>query len=161
MANVSQKPLWRHGLNWLRDTDPSTHWADRDRAFGLAQGLRKLGAQPPYQGDVRRYVHELWDDPHVVSMVRDCWSSVYRAKTSRGRARHSRSNPLYVPDMLIRDAGLRPTTEVRLAAVARDAVNALIESAPETDATYRHRKRELSAALTAVDELRSLRLRDG
>jgi hypothetical protein len=63
--------------------------------------------------------------------------------------------------MLIRDTGLRPTTEVRLAAVARDAVNAVIESAPEADVTCRHRKRELSAAVTAVDELRSLRLRDG
>jgi hypothetical protein len=161
--NTPAKPLWQCGLDWLRSTEPSTHPTDRDRAYELAKGLRKLNDLPPWAGDVSNYAHTLWNGPHdriVIAMVRDCWSSVWRARTSRGRARHSRSDPLAVPDMLIRQHLLTPSTEDRLAAVARDAMDALIASAslPESR-VYQRRKAELSAALESVDQLRKLRAR--
>lgn len=71
-------------------------------------------------------------------------------------------HPLYVPDMLIEERGLRPRTELRLAAVAHDAVDALIEAAQETDtAIYLERKRELTEAIVAVHHLRFLRQGSG
>jgi len=128
----------------------------------LAQGLRKLGDLPPWDGDVSNYAHTLWgssrSDRIVIGMVRVCWSSVWRTKTSRGRSRHSLGDPLYVPDMLIREHRLKPSTEDRLAAVARDAMGALIKCASLPDSrAYQRRKAELSAALDSVDQLRRLR----
>jgi hypothetical protein len=110
---------------------------------------------------VSNYAHTLWTSPHdriVIAMLRQCWSTMWRAKTSRGRARHSPSDPLYVPDMLIREHRLKPSTEDRLAVVARDAMGALIKSASLPDSrVYQRRKAELSAALDSVDQLRRLR----
>ena len=162
VRNRSAKPLWQYGLDWLRSEEPSTHPMDRDRAYELAQGLRKLGDLPPWDGDVSNYAHTLWgssrSDRMVVGMVRVCWSSVWRARTSRGRARHSRSSPLYVPDMLIREHRLKPSTEDRVAAVVGDAVDVLIKAASLPDSrVYRTRKAELAAALDSVDQLRKLR----
>jgi hypothetical protein len=154
------KPLWKYGLDsLLEDIGDSTHWMDRDRAFELARGLRIIGERPSYRDEVSPYIGQLWQGWRwTASMVRDCWRTVDRADTSRGRARTPRNHPLYVPDMLIAKHRLRPTTEARLASVARDAVDALARAAPNADAVvYRRRKREMAAALAAVDELRVLR----
>jgi hypothetical protein len=158
-SRSSARLLWQHGLDWLADTELSTRPSDRDRAFELARGLRKLGALPAYRGEVSSYVRRLWEDARVITMVRVCWESVHSAKTSRGRP--LRSAPLYVPDMLICEHGLDPSTEERLATVAREAADALVAAtAPRVDArSYRARKAELSAAMVAVDELRVLRER--
>jgi hypothetical protein len=153
------KPLWQHGLDWLVDTvDRSTHPLDRERARKLARGMRMVGEHPPYR-EVSAYVGKLWDGwPHTASMVRECWRSVYRAKTSLGRDRHWHTTPLFQPDRLIEQHELRPVTEVRLAAVLHGAVDALLLAAQgdDTDA-YLTRTRDLDAALIAVRHLRFLR----
>lgn len=91
-------------------------------------------------------------------MTRSCWRSVDRAKTSLGRNSHWDDTPLYDVDRLIEQHELRPVTEVRLAAVAHEAVDALIEAAHGDDTqAYLARRRELDAALIAVHHLRFLR----
>jgi hypothetical protein len=60
--------------------------------------------------------------------------------------------------MLIRDHGLRPTTPERLAAVARDAIDALVASVEMADDCASHaRDAELAAAIDALVEFRVLR----
>lgn len=117
-----------------------------------------LGENPPFP-EVSAYVGQLWAAwPHAASMTRDCWRSVYRAKTSLGRDTHWHHTPLYDPDRLIEFHELLPVTEVRLAAVAHDAVEALIGAAQGDDnPAYLRRRRELDAAVTAVHHLRYLR----
>jgi hypothetical protein len=113
----------------------------------------------PHHKDVRAYIDRLWDGwPWAATMVWNCWRLAYNAKTTRYRhaARHGR--PLYQPDRLIREHGLLPTAEVRLTAMAQQAVEALGRAAVNADgATYRERKRELIQTLAAFDELRSIR----
>ena len=117
----------------------------------------------PYREEVSPYIGGLWKGwPWTVSMVRECWRSVDRAKTSLGRDRHWRGTPLYIPDMLIEEHRLRSSTELRLAAVAHDAVDALVEAAQEADtAIYLERKRQLAEAIVAVHHLRFLRQGSG
>jgi hypothetical protein len=164
METTLAKPLWQYGLDRLaKDIGGSTHQLDRNRARKLARGLRMLGERPPYREEVSPYIGRLWEDwPWTASMVREIWRSVERAKTSLGRDRHWNGTPLYVPDMLIEEHGLRPRTERRLAAVARDAVDALIEASQEADTdVYLERKRQLAEALVAVHHLRFLRQGSG
>jgi hypothetical protein len=117
-----------------------------------------LGEAPVYR-EVSVYVGELWNGwPHAASMVRNCWRSVYRAKTSRGRGTHRHSSPLYQPDRLIELHGLQPVTEVRLAAMVHEATDRLLGALYANDTVaYRNRKRELDAALLAVENLGYLR----
>jgi hypothetical protein len=153
------KPLWQLGLDWLVDTvGGSTHWLDRERARQLARGMRMGGERPSYR-EVSAYIGELWPDwPHTASMVRESWRGVYCAKMSLGRDSHWDNTPLYGPDWLIEHHGLQPVTEVRLAAVAHDALDALLQAAQEDDtAAYVARQRALDASLTAVHHLRFLR----
>jgi hypothetical protein len=151
--------LWQLGLEWLRETiGSSTHPFDRDRARQLARGMRMVGERPSGSA-VNGYISRLWPTaPWTRAMVRDCWRSVYRAKTSLGRDRHWHRTPLYVPDRLIELHGLQPVTEARLASLAHDAVNALVQAADDGDTgSYLQRTRELDAALCAVQHLRFLR----
>ena len=117
-----------------------------------------VGESPSYS-DVSAYIGELWRGcPRAASIVRGYWRSVYRAQTSLGRDSHWHCTPLYQPDRLIERFGLHPLTEQRLAAVTHSAVDALLQAAEENDTTsYVRRKRELDAALTAVQHLRFLR----
>ena len=81
-----------------------------------------------------------------------------RAKTAFGRETHWYCTPLQLADVLVEEHEPQPTTEARLAAVARDAVDALVEAAQETDTTlYLERKRQVADALLAVHHLRFLR----
>ena len=118
-----------------------------------------LGERPAYRELVSPYIGLLWDEwPGAASMVRSSWRAAFRAKTNRRRGHDSRRNPVHVPDMLIRDRGLQPTTEARLTAVAHDAVDALVRAAVSADRpTYQKRKREFDATLSAIEHLRLLR----
>lgn len=159
MGASPAKPLWKLGLDWLVEANGSgTHPLDRKRARQLARGMRMVGEHPPYP-EVSAYIAELWDGwPHAASMTRECWRSVYRAKTSLGRNTHWDDTPLYAPDWLIERHGLHPVTEVRLAAAIHDAVDALTEAARGDDTgAYLARRRGLDAALTAIHHLRFLR----
>jgi hypothetical protein len=124
--------------------------------------MRMLGEHPAYR-EVSAYIGQLWDGwPHAASMTRTSWRSIYRAKTSLGRNNHWNDTPLYDPDRLIECHGLEPVSEVRLASVGRDAVDALVEAAHGDDTgLYLARKRELDAALVAVHHLRFLRQGSG
>jgi hypothetical protein len=153
------KPLWQHGIDWLKEVNGgATHPLDRERALKLARGMRMVGEHPPYR-EVSAYVGQLWDrNPNAASMVRTTWRSVYRARTSIGRGSRIHTTPLYQPDRLIDRQGLRPVTEVRLAQVAHEALQALLTAAEDGDRPgYAVRERELNAALTAVRHLRFLR----
>jgi hypothetical protein len=153
------KALWQFGLDWLVDAiGGSTHWKDRERATRLARGMRMVGEHPEYRV-VSAYISQLWRGwPQSASMVRECWRSVYRAKTSLGRKQGWYQTSLYVPDMLIEQHGLRPLTEERLAAVAHEALDAFLAAAQDHDtAGYVERRKELDAALTAISQLRYLR----
>lgn len=153
------KALWQLGLDWLAEcVGDSTHPNDRRRARELARGMRTVGERPEYRA-VSAYISELWRVwPHSASMVRSCWRSVYRAKTSLGRGRGWYQTSLYVPDMLIEQHGLRPLTEERLAALAHEALDAFLVAAQDhSTAGYIDRRRELDAALTAIEQLRYLR----
>jgi hypothetical protein len=159
MEPSAAKPLWKLGLDWLLEANgDGTHALDRDRARRLARGMRMVGERPPYE-QVSSYIGQLWDGwPHGASMTRKCWRSVYRAKTSLGRSAHWDDTPLYDVDRLIEQHGLRPVTEVRLAAVAHDAIDALVAATQEDDTKgYLARRRELDAALTSIHHLRFLR----
>jgi hypothetical protein len=117
-----------------------------------------VGERPPLR-EVGRYANELWAVwLPAAQMVRETWRSVDRAKTSLGKDTHWDRTPLYVPDLLIEEYGLRPSTEERLAAVAREAADALVTAAGAADtAAYLDRRREFRAAATAVQHLRFLR----
>jgi hypothetical protein len=159
MPDPTEKPLWQLGLDWLFETiGGSTHPLDRARARRLARGMRMLGEHPPFRA-VSAYVGELWRSwPQTASMVRTCWRSVYRARTSLGRDLNWENTPLYEPDLLIERHGIDRVTEVRLGAVAQRALDAFLEAAAEADAdAYIARRHELDAALTAVHHLRFLR----
>jgi hypothetical protein len=155
---MAMKPLWQRGLDWLWSTDRGDlHWTARKRAISVARGMRKMGEKPD-PADMRRYVRRRWaDDPLAARMMIETWRGVYRAKTSRGRSDwHDRA--LYVPDYIVQDRGLRPTTETRLRRVLLEAVDALVRAADEGDPrAYALRKRDIEAALASVDELLSLR----
>jgi hypothetical protein len=119
--------------------------------------MRMLGEEPATK-EVSAYIGELWSgNPYAASMTRECWRSVYRAKTSIGQTRRH-EKPLYQPDRLIGLHDLSPSTEERLAAVAHRALAAFLQAAsgPTTPA-YVERKRELDAALEVVQHLRFLR----
>lgn len=159
MGSPAEKPLWQFGLDWLLGAiGESTNYHDRERARKLARGMRMVGERPPLR-EVGRYVNELWGVWRpAAEMVRETWRSVDRAKTSIGKDKHWDGTPLYVPDMLIEDEGLSPSTEERLAAVARDATDALVGAAGEPDpAAYLDRRRDVLAAMTGVQHLRVLR----
>lgn len=159
MAASATKPLWELGLDWLVEANGGgTHPLDRERARQLARGMRMVGESPKYE-EVSAYIGELWAGwPHAASMTRECWRSVYRAKTSLGRNAHWHDTPLYDADRLIESHALDPVTEVRLAAVAHNAVDALFEAAQGGDTNaYLARRHELQAVLTAVHHLRFLR----
>ena len=159
MKSSAETPLWRLGLDWLLECNgEGTHYLDRERARKLARGLRMVGERPPLR-EVGRYADELWDVwPHAARMVRETWRGVDRAKTSVGRDTHWLRTPLFVPDFLIDKHGLSPGIEERLAAVARDAADALVRAAGEADAAaYLDRRRELAAAAIVAQHLRFLR----
>jgi hypothetical protein len=60
--------------------------------------------------------------------------------------------------MLIEELGLHPSIEVRLASVAKTAVDCLARAVSDADALrYTKHKRDLDAAVAAIDELRVLR----
>lgn len=120
--------------------------------------MRMVGERPPLR-EVGCYASELWDVwLPAARMVRETWRSVDRAKTSLGKDTHWYGTPLYVPDLLIEKYGLSPSTEDRLAAVARHAADALVIAAGEANtAAYLDRRREFLAAATAVQHLRFLR----
>jgi hypothetical protein len=115
-----------------------------------------VGERPSLR-EVGSYVSESWDVwLPAAQMVRETWRSVDRAKTSLGKDTHWYGTPLYMPDLLIEKYGLSPSTEVRLAAVARQAADALVIAAGEANtAAYLDRRREFLAA--AVQHLRFLR----
>lgn len=115
--------------------------------------------EDPTSREVGAYVAQLWKGwPHAAKMVRDSWRSVYRVKTSLGRGTTWYRSPLYTPDRLIELHGLQPVTEDRLAAVVHAAADRLLSAVSENDTVaYRNRKRELDAALVAVDHLGYLR----
>lgn len=151
--------MWQLGLDWLLECNgEGTHYLDRERARKLARGMRLVGEQPSLH-EVGRYVGKLWNGwPYAARMVRETWRSVDSAKTSLGRDTHWLGTPLSVPVFLIDKHGLSPSLEDRLAAVARDAADALITAAREDDtAAYLDRKRELTATTTVAQHLRFLR----
>jgi len=159
MSSSVEKPLWQLGLDWLLEYNGGgTHDLDRERVRKLARGLRMVGERPAL-GEVGRYAAELWDVwPHAARMVRDTWRSVDRAKTSVGRDTHWVGTPLYVVDFLIEQHGVSPSLEERLAAVARDASQALVTAAAGVEtAAYLDRRRELAATVIIAQHLRFLR----
>jgi len=120
------KPLWQYGARVAAVHGPSTLRSDRDRAYELVQGASHTRRLAAVGGDVARRVHLLGAqyDRMVVGMLRVCWSSAWRTKTSRGLVRHSLGDPLYVPDMLMsRPPSAKPPHRIAWAAVARDAVD--------------------------------------
>lgn len=90
-------------------------------------------------------------------MTKECWRNVYRARTSIGRSRIW-DVPLYQPDRLIEEYDLEPSTEERLAAVARRALRNLYEAARIASSDdYIHAKRGVADALAGLEHLRFLR----
>jgi hypothetical protein len=158
VAVGNPKPLWQVGLDWLWEANgEGTHPYDERRAFLLARGLRMLGENPAAK-EVNAYIKGLWREPFAAAMTREAWRSVYRARSSIGRSRRSDA-PLFQPDRLIREQGLRPSTEERLAAVAKRALDELIGAAAEEPdrAAFLDRERQLKEALIAISHLRYLR----
>jgi len=153
------KPLRQQGIDRLMGayvTD-DTHLTNRD-ARRLARAMRIIGKRPSYR-EVSHYIGAHWNRwPDVAALMRDGWRSVSRAQTAFGRESHWYGTPLQLADVLIEKHEPQLRTEARLAAVAHDALDALIEAAEQPDtATYLNRKRQLADALRAVQHLRYLR----
>lgn len=161
---ASSASLWRIGLEWLRGANGTgTHPCDRRRAVLLARGMRMVGEEPP-MAIVSAAIRELWSAGDTWSvgkpaarMTTECWRSVYRARSSIGRS-SMWDAPLYQPDRLIAEHGLTPSTDERVAAVARRAVENLCEAAggPFSD-DYVSAQERLADSLAGVRHLRYLR----
>jgi len=164
MECASAKPLWQHGIDRLWEAYEADQIVCLDRKQGqrLARAMRIIGERPPYR-EVSRYIGEHWSRwPDVANWVREGWRSVDRAKTAFGRETHWFNTPLQLADVLVEEHEPQRRTEARLATVAHDAVDALVEAAQKPDtAGYQERKRQLADALLALHHLRYLRQGSG
>jgi hypothetical protein len=164
MARASAKPLWQYGIDRLWEEYEADLIVSLNRKQGrrLARAMRTVGERPTYR-EVSRYIGEHWNRwADVAKWVREGWRSVDRAEGTFGHETNWYNTPLQLADALIEAHEPQNRTEARLATVAHDAVDALVEAAEEADtAAYLKCKREVADALRAVHHLRYLRQGSG
>lgn len=160
---MERKPLWQHGIDRLFEGyEQRDDHLTRNDFRRLARAMRIVGERPSYR-EVSRYIGEHWSRwQDVAPWAREGWRSVDRAQGTFGRENHWWLTPLEFADVLIEKYEPQPTTGARLAAIAHEAVDALVEAACETDTDlYLERKRRLADAVWAVHHLRFLRQNSG